>query len=55
MAVKQKVDDSQHFMSMLFEDGLADKDKEAATAPIEALSYVAFLCYLHRKIQDKTH
>lgn len=40
-------------MSQMFEDGYADKDKEAATATVDKLSYVAFLCYLHRKIQDK--
>ena len=49
----QRSDPSQLFLSLMFEDGLADKDKEAASASPERLSYVAFLCYLHRKIQDK--
>lgn len=48
-----QMDDTQHFMSLLYEDGMADKEKEAATAAPDLLSYVAFLCYLHRKIQDK--
>jgi hypothetical protein len=47
------VDETQHFLSHMYEDGIGDKDKEAATATADKLSYVAFLCYVHRKIQDR--
>ena len=47
------LDETAHFMTHMFEDGIGDKDKEAATATADKLSYVAFLCYVHRKIQDR--
>ncbi len=47
------MDETQHFLSHMYEDGIGDKDKEAATATADKLSYVAFLCYVHRKIQDR--
>eukprot|EP00455_Lapot_gusevi_P008663 TRINITY_DN137_c0_g1_i5.p1 TRINITY_DN137_c0_g1~~TRINITY_DN137_c0_g1_i5.p1 ORF type:complete len:555 (+),score=206.08 TRINITY_DN137_c0_g1_i5:241-1905(+) len=49
----RNLDEAHHFMSLLLEDGIGDKDKEAATATADKLSYVAFLCYIHRKIQDR--
>jgi hypothetical protein len=52
-APRAAVDETQHFLSHMYEDGIGDKDKEAATATADKLSYVAFLCYVHRKIQDR--
>ena len=46
-------DEANLFMGMMFEDGIGDKDKEAAVATPDKLSYVALLCFIHRKIQEK--